>query len=80
MPRENRKRGKKHRPERTEQAEVEPRPVSQALKLETLESGSPFGPLDPDVKAYFRTVDEQLREWQEERPDVESDTDHNEGA
>lgn len=26
---------------------------------------APFGYVDADVKAYFRTVDSQLREWQE---------------
>lgn len=95
MPRENRKRGKKHRAGQTEQAtayenlkksahshfnpEVEPLPSSPP-NLATSDSSSPFGPLDPDVKAYFRTVDEQLREWQEERPNVESDIDPNEGV
>ncbi|ORX36012.1 armadillo-type protein, partial [Kockovaella imperatae] len=28
------------------------------------EAEFPFGVLDPDVKAYFRTVDDQIRDWQ----------------
>ena len=35
--------------------------------VERPSSSAPFGPLDPDVKAYFRTVDDQLRDWQEGR-------------
>ncbi|WOO85269.1 Nucleolar protein 9 [Vanrija pseudolonga] len=28
------------------------------------ESEFPFGPLDPDVKAYFRNVEEQVKDWE----------------
>ncbi len=27
---------------------------------------APFGYVDPELKAYFRTVDDQLKEWQNE--------------
>ncbi len=26
---------------------------------------APFGYVDPDIKAYFKSVDEKLREWEE---------------
>ena len=43
---------------------------------------APFGYLDSDIKAYFRTVDLQIREWQEDKSlaMAESDTDPNEGT
>ena len=28
------------------------------------ESEFPFGVLDPDLKAYFRNVEEQIRDWE----------------
>lgn len=47
---------------------------------------APFGYLDADVKAYFRTVDVQIRNWQENGPEVNAedangnaDVDPNEG-
>ncbi|KAG6833595.1 hypothetical protein H0H87_004222 [Tephrocybe sp. NHM501043] len=40
---------------------------------------APFGYVDVDVKAYFRTVDVQMRDWQEqENRTVDEDTDPNE--
>ncbi|KAF5388249.1 hypothetical protein D9615_000027 [Tricholomella constricta] len=40
---------------------------------------APFGYVDADVKAYFRTVDVQMRDWQEgDQDDAGQDTDPNE--
>ena len=83
MPRENRKRGKKHKKhaeeppqeyvqyEQPAAAEPEeeqagpswivPAPASASFNEE-----APFGYVDSEVKAYFRTVDVQIREWQDE--------------
>jgi nucleolar protein 9 len=35
----------------------------------TRDSETPFGELEADIKAYFRTVDLQLRDWQENQDD-----------
>lgn len=103
MPRENRKRGKKHKKSHTtdevndtndiaenlddleEQHEAGPSWIVQ--KREQNEDGvnpeAPFGYVDPDLKAYLRTVDEKLKEWQELREEVVDDggdLDPNEGA
>ncbi|KAH9925284.1 armadillo-type protein [Fomitopsis serialis] len=98
MPRENRKRGKKHRKpkeddyhvrhERQEsKAEVDPEEQQAGpswivhRQAEESDKEAPFGYVDAEVKAYFRTVDLQIREWQEQgRPDVggDEDTDPNE--
>lgn len=45
---------------------------------------APYGYVDNDVKAYFRTLDIQIREWQEnqwerEEGDVDGVKDSNEG-
>ncbi|KAL5488349.1 NOP9 [Sanghuangporus weigelae] len=85
MPRENRKRGKKHKKQQQDEA-------AHSIEAEYREEGgkqtrgpswivernrhgvddaegrsldAPFGYADPDLKAYFKTVDEKLREWQE---------------
>ena len=82
MPRENRKRGKKHRKQpdqRPEQQhEEEPEPIVESLdkpswiisgpkEAEEANPGAPYGYVDADIKAYFRTVDVQIRDWQENR-------------
>lgn len=90
MPRENRKRGKKHKkPAEEEWQPPKPAPVHEFLPSAEpswviqdpdqlqLEQDSPFGVIDADVKAYFRTVDVQLREWQSE--DVDKGLDEGEG-
>ena len=46
---------------------------------------APYGYVDNDVKAYFRTVDVQIRDWQEnkrdeDQADVDGDKDPNNGA
>ncbi|KAF8511204.1 ARM repeat-containing protein [Gautieria morchelliformis] len=84
MPRENRKRGKKHKAGETEQAAYETvnestygnfhaldEPPVHSQVFNSANEAPPFGAVDPDVKAYFRTVNDQLRDWQEERPDGE---------
>ncbi len=30
-----------------------------------IDPSAPFGYVDPDIKAYFRSVDEKLREWED---------------
>ncbi|KAF8583989.1 ARM repeat-containing protein [Ramaria rubella] len=69
MPRENRKRGKKHKTTSAEKAASE-NVFDSAYNsgfgdIDKVQAGPPFGLLDPDIKAYFRTVDDQLRDWQE---------------
>lgn len=90
MPRENRKRGKKHK--KPIQSEPEPEPDSETYPGDAdyegerqtggFEGGdrpswvvqdektqvnqdAPFGYVDADVKAYFRTVELQIRDWQD---------------
>ncbi|KLO15785.1 ARM repeat-containing protein [Schizopora paradoxa] len=89
MPRENRKRGKKHKKQKDEdeyngyqeksyEEEVEepqagPSWIHPRTNAEEEDSEfnpeAPFGLVNPDVKAYFKTVDERLREWQDVRED-----------
>ncbi|GBE79200.1 Nucleolar protein [Sparassis crispa] len=82
MPRENRKRGKKHKKkndaeeaygqqlEPVEELPPEPRAgpswIVPATNATEFNPEAPFGYVDAEVKAYFRTVDLQIREWQEE--------------
>ena len=88
MPRENRKRGKKHKKQRPEEQtafdepsfheteekqSVGPSWIVERNAHEAQDSDWPFGYVDPDVKAYFRTVDTKLREWQELDASVEVD-------
>lgn len=90
MPRENRKRGKKHKkPVQNEpEPEADPEVYQEVGDYEGeyqrggFEGGdrpswvvpdrepqanleAPFGYVDADVKAYFRTVELQIRDWQE---------------
>ncbi|KAH7888091.1 armadillo-type protein [Phlebopus sp. FC_14] len=78
MPRELRKRGKKNKkaggqPEDQAKAAQdnyqkstgEPSWIISAPEVDETPPDAPFGYVDPDVKAYFRTVDEQIRAWQE---------------
>ncbi|KAF9224354.1 ARM repeat-containing protein [Gyrodon lividus] len=80
MPRELRKRGKKHKKSNNpdpsedhsqaqkdhEKPSGEPSWIISAPKVEDVHPEAPFGYVDPDIKAYFRTVDEQIRTWQED--------------
>ncbi|TFY54753.1 hypothetical protein EVJ58_g8672 [Rhodofomes roseus] len=93
MPRENRKRGKKHKKSKEEEyhasnhqaEELEPQ-VDESeqqhagpswivhRQAEEENKEAPFGYVDVEVKAYFRTVDLQIRDWQEQgRPDLGGD-------
>ncbi|KAI0347012.1 ARM repeat-containing protein [Trametopsis cervina] len=80
MPRENRKRGKKHKkqaadnnPEEAthttghadEQPQAGPSWIVPQLQTPEFNAEAPFGYVDAEVKAYFRTVDVQIRAWQE---------------
>ena len=95
MPRENRKRGKKYKAGQTEQAPYETVDENGYSHLHLKDSppdsfpasdfttvGPLFGPLDPDVKAYFRTVNDQLQDWQEVgfSADLGAGMDSNEGV
>ncbi|KAL1665643.1 armadillo-type protein [Schizophyllum commune] len=53
-------------PEQPPHLQEGPSWIVQAPQQETETNPSaPFGELDPDVKAYFRNVDTQLRDWQD---------------
>jgi nucleolar protein 9 len=98
MPREFRKRGKKtknttdKKPKDDliphEDHHEEPRAGPSWIIPASNDSGevnldAPFGYLDADVKAYFRTVDVQIRNWQESDVDAgetNEDVDPNEGT
>ncbi|KJA16110.1 hypothetical protein HYPSUDRAFT_47764 [Hypholoma sublateritium FD-334 SS-4] len=88
MPRENRKRGKKHKKLNEEEPEykeyVEPEAESRGEpswivpatgQVEEINPEAPFGYVDADVKAYFRTVDIQIRDWQENQDETVQDGD-----
>ena len=108
MPKEHRKRGKKHKkpPLDKPETEVYQEDVDHAGEEQTggFEGGdrpswivrdrepqvnpeAPFGYVDADVKAYFRTVELQIRDWQEnpahasavQTGDDENEQDPNEG-
>jgi nucleolar protein 9 len=90
MPRENRKRGKKNKKASEEDTRAQPTAIEDQggpswIKPPTEQetnTEAPFGYVDTDVKAYFRTVDIQIRDWAEnEAMDEEFDTDRdpNEG-
>ncbi|KAF9040737.1 armadillo-type protein [Panaeolus papilionaceus] len=99
MPRENRKRGKKHKkmqdheepvrqevyideePPQADYAQGAPSWLKPAPKPEDeFNPEAPFGYVDADLKAYIRTVDTQIKDWQEnqEEPVEGSDEDPNE--
>jgi nucleolar protein 9 len=101
MPRENRKRGKKHKKSKEEddyapasnveqqnytenQPEAgpgEPSWIRPAARPEDeFNPEAPFGYVEQDVKAYFRTVDVQIRDWQDNAAaeEVSEDVDPNE--
>jgi nucleolar protein 9 len=70
-----------------QQVEESPSWIVSAPKHATTEEDvnpeAPFGYVDADVKAYFRTVDIQIRDWQDSAAALgpnEEDTDPNEGA
>jgi nucleolar protein 9 len=94
MPKDNRKRGKKHRkalegaPEITRspddgiQQDSQAGPSWIAINTQKVDEAAPFGSVDADVKAYFRSVDIQIRDWQKHSvrdEDEDGDVDPNEG-
>ncbi|KAH9059317.1 armadillo-type protein [Lactarius vividus] len=93
MPKDLRKRGKRHKKSepnaRPQLEKIEEGPssgpswiVSRApnSNQDQVDSEAPFGYVDPEMKAYFRTVEDQLKEWQQNWGDAEGveDTDSNE--
>lgn len=99
MPKELRKRGRRHKTTRTEdQKPAQGREVPdegegpstagpswivpRTDSKQQLNPEAPFGYVDPELKAYFRTVDDQLKEWQQNRDhaEEEDDIDPNESA
>ena len=97
MPKELRKRGKRHK---KPSAEDQTHPQEHEVLDEGPSSGpswivpradssskqfnpeAPFGYVDPELKAYFKTVDDQLKEWQQNRnyAEGEEDVDPNEST
>ncbi|KAJ3820976.1 armadillo-type protein, partial [Lentinula raphanica] len=75
MPRENRKRGKKHKSKPSQPVPSEPGPswIVTAPTNEDFNPEAPFGYVDADLKAYFRNVDLHIRDWQEGREQVETE-------
>lgn len=99
MPREFRRRGKKtkktadndkwkevahfHEDYQEEQGAGPSWIVPAPKLLEEINLEAPFGYLDANVKAYFRTVDVQIRNWQDVRAaagEGNDDLDPNEGT
>ena len=54
--------------------------IPAAKDAEEVNLEAPFGYIDAEVKAYFRTVDVQIREWQVNEAEANEDGDPNEGA
>ncbi|KAI9449746.1 hypothetical protein F5148DRAFT_627584 [Russula earlei] len=88
MPKEIRKRGRRHKKRATPvlgQGLQDKAPFTKpSWILSSTDSNSkahnpeaPFGYVDPELKAYFRTVDDQLKEWQQNlgEPGAEEDVD-----
>ncbi|KAI0260538.1 armadillo-type protein [Gloeopeniophorella convolvens] len=88
MPKELRKRGKRKKavneehahiaqdqePEVEEEQQSGPSWIVPRAEKE-VNPEAPFGYVDAEVKAYFRTVDDQLKEWQENWEPAETDED-----
>ena len=92
MPKELRKRGKRHKKSSGEnqthaqQREVPDEGPSSASgpswivpradsSSKQFNPEAPFGYVDPELKAYFKTVDDQLKEWQQNRSYAEGEED-----
>ncbi|KAG8960453.1 hypothetical protein FRC00_000306 [Tulasnella sp. 408] len=79
---EKRQRGKKHKKAKQEEpiseeslagpSWIAPQPAVQELD-------QPFGALDPDLKAYLRSVDLKLNEWRDTEWDVQLTEDELQG-
>jgi nucleolar protein 9 len=90
MPRENRKRGKKFKHKEEVQQEPDVPLVEDqgnheipswivSAPEDVANADLPFGELDAEVKAYFRTADLQIRDWQTEDSEKVSEDDPNAG-
>ena len=89
MPRENRKRGKKHKKtevhvpvqKEVEHEEADAGPswiVSAPANEDDPPTDAPFGYIEPDLKAYFKNVDIQMQDWQQDYAvQLDADTDPN---
>ncbi|KAH9991427.1 armadillo-type protein [Russula vinacea] len=83
MPKELRKRGRRHKTTRREVPDEGEGPstagpswiVPRTDSKQQLNPEAPFGYVDPELKAYFRTVDDQLKEWQQNRDHAEGEDD-----
>jgi hypothetical protein len=96
MPKELRKRGKRHKKPAVEYqtpSQVKETPLNEGPssgpswivphhESNQLNPEAPFGYVDPELKAYFRTVDDQLKEWQQswDYAGGEEDVDPNEST
>jgi len=94
MPREHRKRGKKNKQKSGADEERAVPPSEEAIHTgesawirsapsepsAEISPEAPFGFVDVEVKAYFRTVDIQIRDWQDTQPEdaASDDVDPNE--
>lgn len=47
-----------------EDSEREEADQTQWIRGPRMESEFPFGVLDPDVKAYFKSIEEQIKDWE----------------
>ncbi|CAL1702092.1 unnamed protein product [Somion occarium] len=91
MPREHRKRGKKQKKQANTEDAYPPKPVvdeaydqneagpswivSAPRTSSEVNDEAPYGYVDAEVKAYFRTVDLQIRDWQENEHQAEAEPD-----
>jgi nucleolar protein 9 len=87
MPKEIRKRGKKHKktiPHEPALQEQDPSwIVPRQIETSLTDRDAPFGYVNDDVKSYFRSVDAQIREWQQDQDGVDQDSEtaaRNEGV
>jgi nucleolar protein 9 len=84
MPKEIRKRGKKHKKTIPHEPALQEQDPS-CIQIETshIDRDAPFGYVNDDVKCYFRSVDAQIREWQQDQDGVDQDSEtaaRNEGV
>jgi nucleolar protein 9 len=88
MPKEHRRRGKRHKKSAAEphtpaqeQELIDEGPsngpswIVPRTNPKQVDPDAPFGYVDPEIKAYFRTVDDQLKEWQQSWDEAEGDED-----
>ncbi|KAG8986540.1 Nucleolar protein 9 [Tulasnella sp. 427] len=81
---EKRQRGKKHKKPKVEESAPEepvagPSWIAPQAPASAHEPDLPFGPVDPDLKAYLRSVDLKLNEWRDTAWDVQLTEDELQG-